>query len=78
MGEVGHAATRQGLSLKEANDLILQLLAKYEHIFDRSEGNSGVRFDEAYDMQTIRPVPEWQEMYEQVKAEVKEMGLAAL
>jgi len=78
MGEVGHAAARQGLNLKDANDLILQLLAKYEHVFDSSEGNPGVRFDEAYDMQTIRPVPEWQEMYEQIKAEVQEMGLAAL
>jgi len=78
MGEVGHAAARQGLSLKEANDLVLRFMAGYEHIFDLPGGNPGLRFDEAYDMQTIRPLPEWQAMYEQVKAEVREMGLVTL
>ena len=33
MGEVGHATARQGLGLKEANTLILKLLAKYEQYF---------------------------------------------
>lgn len=78
MGEVGHAAVRQGLSLKEANDLVLKLLPKYEHVFDLPEGNPGVRFDEAYDMVTLRPRPEWAQMYEEVKADVRALGLAAL
>ena len=78
MGEVGHAVARQGLTLKEANTLVLKLLEKYEYVFDRPEGNPGVRFDEAYDLQTLRPIPEWQQMYEEVKADVREMGLEAL
>lgn len=78
MGEVGHAVTRQGLNLKEANDLVLRLLTKYEQVFEQPEGNPGVRFDEAYDIQTMRPVPEWQQMYEQIKAEVRKMGLTEL
>lgn len=78
MGEVGHAAARQGLTLSQANSLVLKLLEKYEHVFDRPEGNPGVRFDRAYDLATLRPMPEWQRMYEEVKAEVRAMGLEAL
>ncbi len=78
MGEVGHAVARQGISLKEANELVLKLLPKYEHVFEQPEGNPGARFDQAYDMQTLQPTPEWEAMYQQVKAEVREMGLEAL
>jgi methylamine--corrinoid protein Co-methyltransferase len=78
MGEVGHAVTRQELSLKEANDLILKLLDKYEEVFDRPEGNKGVRFDRAYDLRTLRPNPEWQRMYDEVKQDVRKLGLEAL
>jgi len=78
MGEVGHAVVRQGLTLEEANGLVLKLLEKYEHVFDQSGGNPGVRFDRAYDMKTLTPRPEWQQLYDEVKAEVRQMGLAAL
>lgn len=78
MGEVGHAATKQRLSLQEANALVLQLLDKYEHVFDDQAGNPGVRFDQAYDLQTLTPLPEWQQMYDEVKGDVRDMGLAAL
>jgi len=78
MGEVGHAVTNQQLSLGEANTLVLALLDKYEHLFDRPQGNPGVAFDLAYDMEELVPVPAWQQMYEEVKAEVRELGLAAL
>ena len=78
MGEVGHAATEQGLNLKEANELILKLLDRYEHIFDSATGNRGVPFDQAYDLDTLTPLPEWTQMYSEVKAEIREMGLAAL
>ena len=78
MGEVGHAVTRQGLDLDEANTLVLHLLNKYEHVFDLPEGNAGVPFDQAYEMEELVPVPAWQQMYEEVKADVREMGLATL
>lgn len=78
MGEVGHAVARQGLSLRDANTLILKLLDKYEHVFSLPGGNPGVSFDQAYDLQTLQPVPAWQELYEQVKTEVRQMGLVAL
>jgi methylamine--corrinoid protein Co-methyltransferase len=78
MGEVGHAVARQGLTLREANGLVLKLLEKYEHIFDQPDGNPGVRFDQAYDMQTLTPRPEWQQMYDEIKSEIRAMGLTAL
>ena len=78
MGEVGHAAARMNLSLEEANLLINQLLPKYEHVFAEKSGNPGVRFDQAYDLNTLSPVPAWQRMYEEIKREVRSLGLSAL
>jgi methylamine--corrinoid protein Co-methyltransferase len=75
MGEVGHAVTRQGIDLVEANTLILKLLEKYEHIFKDKAGNPGKPFYEAYDLQTIQPTTEWVGIYETVKADVRKMGL---
>ncbi len=78
MGEVGHAVTRQGLTLPEANALVLKLLEKYEPVFSKAGGNPGVQFDQAYDMQTLTPRPEWLTMYRQAKEEVRKMGLTSL
>ncbi len=78
MGEVGCAVTRQQLSLDQANRLILRLLEKYEPVFARPGGNPGVPFDQAYDLATLKPVPAWLTMYEEVKQELIQMGLTAL
>ncbi|MCL4562969.1 MAG: monomethylamine:corrinoid methyltransferase [Chloroflexi bacterium] len=75
MGEVGQAVARQGLDLEEANALVIKLLAKYEFIFQKAGGNPGERFDRAYDPITVTPVPEWLRMYEEVKRDVRELGL---
>lgn len=75
MGEVGKAVARQGMTRSQANDIVLQLLSKYEHVFKMPDKNKGKRFDEAYDMETVTPVPQWQAMYEEVRAELTEMGI---
>ncbi len=75
MGEVGKAVARQKMTRAKANEIVLKLLEKYEHVFRMEDGNKGVCFDEAYDMKTIQPVPQWQQMYEEVKAELSEMGI---
>jgi methylamine---corrinoid protein Co-methyltransferase len=75
MGEIGHAVTRQKLDLNAANALILQLLEKYEHVFTLPGGNPGVRFDQAYDCATLEPTPPWQQMYDEVKADIGQMGV---
>lgn len=75
MGEVGKAVARQGMTRAQANEIVLKLLDKYEHVFRMEGGNKGVRFDTAYNMETIEPVAEWQQMYEEVKAELAELGI---
>jgi methylamine--corrinoid protein Co-methyltransferase len=78
MAEVGRAAVGQRLSLNEANALVLKLLERYEHVFSMPGGNPGVRFDRAYSLESLRPCPEWEQMYEEVKAEVRGLGLSEL
>jgi methylamine--corrinoid protein Co-methyltransferase len=78
MGEVGHAAAKQPLGLEEANRLVLTLLERYENVFDLPGGNPGVSFDRAYDLETLKPVDEWIRIYDQVKSELSELGLAGL
>ncbi|UQZ88522.1 hypothetical protein C4J81_04600 [Deltaproteobacteria bacterium Smac51] len=75
MGEVSRAATKMGLTRKDANKMIQALLGKYEHIFTTPGGNPGQSFDKCYDLTTVRPKPEWQAMYDEVRAEIKGLGL---
>ncbi len=75
MGEVGKAVARQHMTRAQANEIVLKLVDKYEHVFRMEDHNKGVPFDQAYDMETIRPLPEWQQMYDEVRAELIEMGL---
>jgi hypothetical protein len=35
----------------------------------------GVTYQEAYDMETLTPKPEWQAMYDKVRGELIEMGM---
>jgi methylamine--corrinoid protein Co-methyltransferase len=74
MAEAALASHRMKMSLKEANEWVLKLLPKYEHVFTQ-DGNPGQPFDEVYDLQTIQPKDFWLKMYTEVKTELKEMGL---
>lgn len=78
MGEVGHAVAKQGLSLDAGEELIQQLLNRYEHVFSQENGNPGLRFDEVYDLKTLRPKQTWQSIYETVKTELNQLGLKVL
>ena len=74
MAEVALAVHHMKMGLKDANEFVLKLLPKYEHVFTQ-DGNPGKPFDEVYDLQKIQPLDFWQKMYEEVKTELKEMGL---
>lgn len=76
MAEVALASHKMKMSLKEANEWVLKLLPKYEHVFRQEGGNPGKPFDEVYDLQKLQPLPFWQNLYEEVKTELKEMGLS--
>jgi methylamine---corrinoid protein Co-methyltransferase len=78
MGEVGHAAARQGIGPDQANGLILKLLERYESVFANPAGNPGRPFDQVYDLASLRPRAEWQQTYEEVKTEVCNLGLSIL
>jgi methylamine--corrinoid protein Co-methyltransferase len=78
MAEVGQAVSRQGMSLEDANALVVRLLGKYEHVFDQPGGNPGVPLDQAIDLDTLRPVPAWSNMDRTARVELREMGLSEL
>ena len=37
--------------------------------------NIGISDVEAYDMETVTPIPEWEAMYVEVKEELRNMGI---
>jgi hypothetical protein len=50
------------------------LVAKYKPDLDKRP--VGLAFPEVYDVTTVRPLPAWLEMYEEVKGELRQMGLS--
>jgi hypothetical protein len=71
VGEVSHASL--GMSREQANEIARQLLALYEPVLDDQQ--IGQPFEQVYDLNTIRPTPEWQGMYDSVKEELIELGI---
>ncbi len=69
--EVAHAAI--GLSRQGANESVNRLLEKYEqHI---PEAPLGSKYQECFDVESATPVPEYVDLYEQVKSELRGYGL---
>ena len=69
--EVGHAAT--GMKRIDANELVKQLLQKYEQKLENPP--LGQRFQECYDLITVKPSKEYLDIYVQIKKELQELGL---
>ena len=72
MAEVGHAAA--GMPRKQADEMVTWLVGKYKDTLDKRP--IGKHFTEVYDMKTVKPKPEWLNMYEEVKDELRARGLA--
>ena len=70
-GEVLTASS--GLTRKKANDLAKKFIPFYEDKL--KEPDIGVPFRECYDIEHLRPVPEWQGIYDKVKTELINLGL---
>jgi methylamine--corrinoid protein Co-methyltransferase len=70
-GEVGHATA--GMSRAQANEIVKQIVPKYKDLLGTEP--KGKRFDEAYDMRTLRPTPEWLGIYDEVKDELSRLGV---
>jgi methylamine--corrinoid protein Co-methyltransferase len=75
MGEVGHAVAKQGLTLEQGEELVQALLQRYEQVFSQTGGNPGKRFDQVYDLSSLRPTAEWEAIYYAVKEELNQLGL---
>ncbi len=71
--EVGHAVARQGMKRSQANELVLQLLGKYQQQIP--EAPKGVPFQECYDPRTSQPMPWYLDMYNRVKEEIATMRI---
>jgi methylamine--corrinoid protein Co-methyltransferase len=60
----------EGLSRQEADPLVRKLVEKFK---DNQKGMPiGKPFDEVYDVESVKPKPEWQHIYEEVCMEVEE------
>jgi methylamine---corrinoid protein Co-methyltransferase len=70
--QVAHASL--GMSLPEANELVLRLLDRYETTHMQG-APSGKPFAEIYNTDTLEPTEEWQAHYFKVCAELQLMGL---
>lgn len=71
VAEVSHAAS--AMTLDNVNDVAKALLPHYEDSI--KEPDLGIPFQKAYDMDTMQPTAEWEEMYRKVKAECIELGI---
>jgi methylamine--corrinoid protein Co-methyltransferase len=66
-GQVAHAS--EGLSRADVDPLVKKLIAKYTQ--EPMSIKKGKPFTEAYDLETLKPVPEWQGMYDEVCEEME-------
>jgi methylamine--corrinoid protein Co-methyltransferase len=71
--EVGHAVAKQGMSREEANQIVNQLLKKYEDKI--ADAPKGKPFQECYDVSTVKPQPWYMDMYYKVKQEIADLGV---
>ncbi|NQS91740.1 MAG: monomethylamine:corrinoid methyltransferase [Chloroflexi bacterium] len=69
--EVAHAAA--GMGREQADEITKRLLVIYED--DLPSKPVGKPFQEVYDLKSLRPTPEWDGMYQEVKKELMDMGL---
>ncbi len=77
--EVCDAACEAQIGFAEANRLVKYCLAKYEErMLARDLHKTGKPFDQCYDIESCQPLPEYVEIYEKVKAELREQGLKNL
>ncbi len=71
MGETSRAAT--GMSRKKANELVCYCLERYEPTLGNPP--KGKRMQDLYDFEQLKPKDEWLAMFENVKAELKNLGM---
>lgn len=74
--EVGWAIANSQMTRKEANQLALRLIKKYESKI--ATAPLGKTYQECYDIEKIKPKEEYLRLYEKVKKELTKMGIKFL
>jgi methylamine--corrinoid protein Co-methyltransferase len=70
-GEISHKCS--AIEPAKMNEIVKALLPKYE--FGLKDPDVGRSFQEAYDLKTLKPIPEWEAIYRRVKKEMIELGI---
>jgi methylamine--corrinoid protein Co-methyltransferase len=73
MGEVAHAAT--GMKRETANEMIKELLLKYEDRIKTKNPPIGKKFQECYDLKSITPSNDYLNLYRMVWKDLDDKGL---
>jgi methylamine--corrinoid protein Co-methyltransferase len=73
MGEVGDAAA--GITREHANDLVTTILPKYEDKIKSKNPPPGKRFQECYNLTTVTPLNEYVKLGQDMKNELRDIGL---
>jgi methylamine--corrinoid protein Co-methyltransferase len=71
--ETGHLVARQGITRKQADGIVEQILAEYESQIPTAP--EGKRLDECYNLQTVQPAQEYLDIYEKCKKKLGDFGL---
>ena len=69
--EVAHGVV--GMSRLQGNEIVKQLLAKYEE--DIPQAPKGEKYQECWDIQSKEPKAEYLELYQKIKQELAEYGI---
>jgi methylamine--corrinoid protein Co-methyltransferase len=73
-GEMIRTVAESGMKRSEANDIVRQLVSKYEAKLKNAP--RGKPFQECYNLETCEPTQEWLDIYKAVKKELKDLGVA--
>lgn len=75
--EVGKAVAKARLTREHANDLVKQIMQKYQpNIDNRTAHTIGGNFRDCYDLRTVQPTKEYLAIYNKVKKELTGLGLS--
>jgi len=73
MGEVARGTANSSLKRVEANEIVLNLLKRYESQI--TSAPLGKKFQECYDLKTVTPSKEWNGIYLEGKREIGDLGV---
>ena len=71
MGEAAIATA--GMKISKVNEILEALVSSYEKNYPKAP--SGKRFQECYDVKTVKPTEEYIKVYDNAKASLKQFGL---